>query len=473
MSLFDDLVSINNSLSATLQGINSLLPFEAETLKDAPPIIEVAIGSARQEGEESGYDIGYDVGYGNAASIIVSTSNEVIEKYTTPVEDWADLPEKIEEVYDVGFANGQAEGGGGGYDEGFKDGQLALLEDSKYMRGSATGELVSLKDVSPVEHTVGVVVGSKNLANKDAFVDYPSVRKYLPIELDAGTYYYSSNMHSASGVTFYTGIVVDGSVATENNVAVFSGFAGTQDTGTFTIAESGTYRFLIYCSNADIRAALENAWGSVWIQIERGTVATSYTPYINELSNVKVLAMGKNILPFPYKDTTKTLNGITWTVNADGTITANGTASGDSVFQLTDTYIYNNGLHCRISGCPTGGSADTYYLYSVMTGHKDVGSGTGVTITDSRYWKFRIYIKNGYTANNLVFKPQIELGTTATEYEPYKGAEYEQGEPIASISPNMTITTDTGGTTVSVEYLRDIDLYIDSLITGVALSGGE
>lgn len=116
MSLFDDLVSINNSLSATLQGINSLLPFEAETLKDAPPIIEVAIGSARQEGEESGYDIGYDVGYGNAASIIVSTSNEVIEKYTTPVEDWSELPSKIDEVYEAGKAAG---GGGDDYYDTF------------------------------------------------------------------------------------------------------------------------------------------------------------------------------------------------------------------------------------------------------------------------------------------------------------------------------------------------------------------
>ena len=35
-----------------------------------------------------------------------------------------------------------------------------------------------------------------------------------------------------------------------------------------------------------------------------------------------------NLIPFPYLNYSKTENGITWTVNADGSITANGTATG-------------------------------------------------------------------------------------------------------------------------------------------------
>ena len=107
MSLKEDLIRINDALSSTLQGINSLLPFEAETLKDAPPIIEVAIGSARKEGEESGYSTGYDDGYGAAESFIVYQSNEAIEKYTTPAEDWSEIPSKIDEVHAVGVESGE------------------------------------------------------------------------------------------------------------------------------------------------------------------------------------------------------------------------------------------------------------------------------------------------------------------------------------------------------------------------------
>lgn len=45
--------------------------------------------------------------------------------------------------------------------------------------------------------------------------------------------------------------------------------------------------------------------------------------------------VGKNIIPVPYYDgTTKTDNGIIFTVNSNGTITADGTASDDAIFIL-------------------------------------------------------------------------------------------------------------------------------------------
>ena len=58
---------------------------------------------------------------------------------------------------------------------------------------------------------------------------------------------------------------------------------------------------------------------------------------------------------------------------------------------------------------------------------------------------------------------QLELGTTATDYVPYTYTECNIGEPIPSVSPIMTVTTDTAGTTVSVNYYRDIDTYIERL----------
>ena len=41
---------------------------------------------------------------------------------------------------------------------------------------------------------------------------------------------------------------------------------------------------------------------------------------------------GKNLLPYPFKDTTKTINGITFTDNGNGTVTANGTATDTTQF---------------------------------------------------------------------------------------------------------------------------------------------
>lgn len=43
---------------------------------------------------------------------------------------------------------------------------------------------------------------------------------------------------------------------------------------------------------------------------------------------------GKNLLPYPYVNMSKEMAGITWTVNSDGSISASGTATGRSYFQL-------------------------------------------------------------------------------------------------------------------------------------------
>ena len=198
-------------------------------------------------------------------------------------------------------------------------------------------------------------------------------------------------------------------------------------------------------------------------QVEKGTVATSYAPYINELSNVKVLAMGKNWL------NTKFVSG--------GLGGANGAETNLTTRARTDDYIKAKpNTRYTISG--TG----KYLVANRMAYDKDknwisVFNDVAKTPPNTAYIRFHLTQQDNtqeITEEDLAvinaLPIQLELGTTATDYEPYKGAEYEQGEPIASISPNMTITTDTDGTTVSVEYLRDIDLYIDGLVGAATAS---
>ena len=45
---------------------------------------------------------------------------------------------------------------------------------------------------------------------------------------------------------------------------------------------------------------------------------------VTDLSTVTLMAMGKNILPYPYYSKMQTMNGVTFTVNDDGSVTANG-----------------------------------------------------------------------------------------------------------------------------------------------------
>lgn len=150
--------------------------------------------------------------------------------------------------------------------------------------------------------------------------------------------------------------------------------------------------------------------------------------------------MGTNLIPFPYYNTSKTANGITWTVNSDGTITANGTATARTDFFMaynaTDLFGFGDYM---FSGCPEGGSNSTYrlQLYDATNRvtYNDVGNGVAFTINENNFEsELRILasIFEGTTVNNLVFKPIVNVGDTAEEYTPY----IVPGIEFSSIIPN-------------------------------------
>ncbi len=143
----------------------------------------------------------------------------------------------------------------------------------------------------------------------------------------------------------------------------------------------------------------------------------------------------ENLTPYPYSNVTGRVHlGITYTVNADGSITANGTATGLSSFYIrargTEPYWYLKEGTYELSGCPSGGSLTTYCLAlqglsSEGTGTEnlalDYGSGRTCTIDSakaSRPKQMVIHIYNGTTVNNLTFYPMLEKGTIAHEYVP-------------------------------------------------------
>ena len=83
--------------------------------------------------------------------------------------------------------------------------------------------------------------------------------------------------------------------------------------------------------------------------IEKGSEVTSYEPYtggqpspspdypqeIKSVVNPIVKVCGKNLLPFPYSNTSKTQNGVTFDVQNDGTIHIYGTASAATYFNFS------------------------------------------------------------------------------------------------------------------------------------------
>jgi hypothetical protein len=211
---------------------------------------------------------------------------------------------------------------------------------------------------------------------------------------------------------------------------------------------------------------------------------------------IKVKKLGKNLIPFPYKSlrgvlgkgASDTHNGITYTVNDDGSITMNGTATGASIFYLNSS-AYSWKLQPGKYVFDT--VANSKYYYSLTLKDDVTGSTTelnnnydhkGRTIelaNETTVSTYRISIAQGVTVNNLTVYPQLEIGTAATEYEPYiEPVEYPVNadgtvDGVTSIYPTTTLLTDTAGAVIDVEYNRDINKAFAELYNAIISLGGN
>lgn len=145
----------------------------------------------------------------------------------------------------------------------------------------------------------------------------------------------------------------------------------------------------------------------------------------------------ENLIPYPYTETTRTANGVTFTVNSDGSVTVNGTATSDADFMLLRGPIQSYSESYFLSGCPTGGSDTTYYISEGFTTSKDTGNGVVFNnLPSDQAW--RIVIKSGTTVNNLVFRPMLNADTTAKPYSKwFAGLKNASFEKIVSTGRNL------------------------------------
>lgn len=150
---------------------------------------------------------------------------------------------------------------------------------------------------------------------------------------------------------------------------------------------------------------------------------------ITGYDSVRLDINSKNLLPYPYTDTTIYKNGVDFTDNGDGSVTLNGaTTAGWTSFlfhagndlnrvKLMDgiTYVFS------LSNAPS--TVALVFAYTNASGNI-VWQNANVPFTwsDKNTLKeCRIQIANAGSAfDNVTIYPQIEIGSTATYYEPYR-----------------------------------------------------
>lgn len=173
----------------------------------------------------------------------------------------------------------------------------------------------------------------------------------------------------------------------------------------------------------------------------------------------QVTRSGKNLLD--NTATTKISNGITFTVNSDGTVLVDGTNDTSANSSLViNRYDLSPGTYI-LNGCPSGGASNTYRLaiqetgsYSIL-GSIDIGNGSReFTIDTTTRVQIAIFIQKGLMINNLLFKPMLREATIADDtYEQYGASpspdyrskiENLEGE---NICPSLNTTRTINGVT--------------------------
>lgn len=280
-------------------------------------------------------------------------------------------------------------------------------------------------------------------ASSNFFVEYGT------ITLPQGSYVYTDEV-ATSNNTYFMNVIPNPSTGSGNLNINNKPF-------TFSLSTETTLTFMAHVRGGQ---TVNNLLFKPMIR-DASITDDTYEPYhesveeeITQIYADNGVLGAKNLLPYPYTHTTKTDSGITFTDNGDGTITADGTASADVKFYCM--YRLNSlevGKKYILSGCPSGGSDNTYrlaYTNNTDYAYKDFGEGVEITGFASTYTdrSVIIWIKSGVTVNNLVFKPMIRLASDPDDtYVPYAMTNRELTEKVESIY--KTATADSNGETVT------------------------
>lgn len=122
--------------------------------------------------------------------------------------------------------------------------------------------------------------------------------------------------------------------------------------------------------------------------------------------------------------TSRTINGITYTINDDKSITANGTATANATLNLIGAgSVYPLSLEAgdyMLSGC-NDGSKDTYMIeiYDSTRYLRCTDGSSLINFSEDTAIRAYITIKSGVTVSNLTFYPMLTKGTEERLYQPH------------------------------------------------------
>lgn len=149
----------------------------------------------------------------------------------------------------------------------------------------------------------------------------------------------------------------------------------------------------------------------------------------------------------PILNTTQVINGVTWTVNSDGTVTANCSSNShaksifwiwaDSTLRLSFPYTI------RVCGAPNGAASNTYHM-----GGAGIPGGelyTETNITANTNIGLALVVAENAVVDNIVFKPMITTDLNAT---------YADFVPYAMTNRELSVFSEYTDTTTNIKFVK-------------------
>lgn len=177
----------------------------------------------------------------------------------------------------------------------------------------------------------------------------------------------------------------------------------------------------IYTRKITVRTGLETgrifyerySWERKALVNYDGVTVVSTEP-TNETEKAKVwLQKNKNLLNFSSFGT-KTINGVTFTNNGNGTITINGTANTSFGVNFVKFNLGAGTYHLSVNA----NTSQNFYIYDYDTNTNILSKEETITLTKNyNNIGFDTYINNGQVFDNLIISPQLEVGSSASVFE--------------------------------------------------------
>lgn len=338
------------------------------------------------------------------------------------------------------------------------------------IKNTVSGEVVKVNDVSSIGHNLKIQL--KNSDEKENLITYqynnlPTEKNGITVtdngdgsitlngtakyftdivimysKIDAGRYNFYFSSENISGATLYVG---------------------------FTSIDTNYYSGDVWVNTEQVLSISEKCSLTVAIHIQDGTVLENVTVYprvereIVDFSGITVSRYGKNLF--------------------DGELITGCWLYSNSAFSKSTNYICSKNkirivpnTAFIVSVNSAIGKCDGVLLYDVneeYIGKATMSfSGQNIRFTtpnNAVYANLNIYGEN-ISVGDVEFV-QLEVGTTATEYEPYKESQIVIANAdgtvagITSTSPNMTLVTDIENVIVNLTYNVDTKTYIDNKFT--------